>query len=103
MKLIGTGTETKSNGCKDYCWQYIFEFHNEYTFKDLEIKIQAQNSLERTWIEVVVDTTRHLGVETIIVGNGKHVLHSGIYTPADLGTQKVAEAVSQSDVIELQE
>ena len=74
----------------------------------LEIQAETKDERDWAWIHVVIDTIRNLGIDAIILGDAEHVRNSTINTSAQavittVALEEVAEAVTQSDVVALEE
>ena len=62
---------------------------------------------KRTRIDVVVDTTVYFGIQTIILGDGKHIGSSQIDAASETvvvaALEEILERIAQCDVVTLQE
>jgi len=73
----------------------------------LEIQAQAQDKRSGSWVKVVINTIKHLRVESLILGNGEHIRGRGVETATKsvprTRFKNAFEAVTQGDVVALEE
>lgn len=73
----------------------------------LEVEVKTKNEGDWTWIDVIVNSTEHLWIDAVILRDAEHVGSGCINTSAETApvscTEEVGKAVSQSDIVTLQE
>ena len=73
----------------------------------LEVQVQTNDERDGTREDVATDTTEDLGIDAFILGNAEHVADGTIDTATDTIVtavlEQVVEAVTQSDVVTLEE
>ena len=73
-----------------------------YELCTLKTQVQTKDYREGTRIHVAVETAGHLRIQTLILRNSKHVVHSCIYTSAQR-IEQIRETVTKRNVVTLQE
>ena len=82
----------------------IFLFiYIDLIFGQLKIKVKSEYNCSGSWVEIVVNSTIDLWIESIVLGDHQCVLHIGTQPEVGLVVEDLTNIVANIDIIHSQE